>query len=105
MRDYFNLRKWIHIVTNPATDGLAYMLHIFKSFDYALIINTKEKGTTQAICEGAYALQPTFRFLLFKRNLEIVCSTFAYKIIYFHLSSCPADLCFVVELPSAGIYW
>ena len=33
------------------------MLHIIKSFDDAVIINAKEKGATQAIGEGTYALQ------------------------------------------------
>ena len=48
------------------------MLHVIKSFDDAVIINAEEKGTTQAISEGTYALQPTFRFLLFKHHLEVV---------------------------------
>ena len=55
------------------------MLHIFKSFDYAIIINAKEKGATQAIGKSAYALQPTLRFLLFKHHLEVVCCTFSYQ--------------------------
>ena len=84
MRDYFNLRKWIHIVTNPATDGLTYMLHIFKSFDYAIIINAEEKGITQAIGKSANTLQPPLRFLLFKHHLEVVCCTFSYKGVLFH---------------------
>ena len=46
------------------------MLHIIKSFDDAIVIDTKEKRTTQAIGEGTYALQPTLRPLLFKHHLK-----------------------------------
>ena len=69
----------IHIVTNPDTDGLAYMLHVIKSFDDAVIINAEEKGTTQAIGKSTYAFQPTLRLLLFKHYLKIVCCTFCYQ--------------------------
>jgi hypothetical protein len=63
------------------------MLHVIKSFDDAVIINTKEKGTTQAIGKSAYALQPTLWFPLFKHHLEIVCSTFRYQTIQIHLAA------------------
>ena len=79
MGNHLHLWQGIHIVTNPATDGLAYMLHIFKSFDDPFIINAEEKGTTQTISKGAYALQPTLRFLFFKHHLEVVYSTFRYQ--------------------------
>ena len=79
MRNHLYLWQRIHIVTNPATDSLAYKLHVIKSFDDSVIINAKEKGTTQAIGKSAYTFQPTLRFLLFKHHLEIVCSTFCYQ--------------------------
>ncbi len=56
MRNHFHLWQRIHIISNLTTDSLAYMLHVIKPFDNAIIINAKEKGTTQAIGEGAYAL-------------------------------------------------
>ena len=49
MGNHFYLWQGIHVVTNPATDSLANMLHIIKAFDDAIIINAKEKGTAQAI--------------------------------------------------------
>ena len=55
------------------------MLHIIKPFDDTIIINTKEKGTTQAIGKSTYTLQPALRFLFFKHQLEIVCCTFSYQ--------------------------
>ncbi len=81
MRNDLHFWQGIHIVTNLTTDSFANMLHIFKSFDDAIIINAKEKGTTQAIGKSTYALQPTLRLLLFKQNLEVVCSTFCYQTI------------------------
>lgn len=79
MGKHFYLWQGIHVVTNPATDSLANMLHIIKAFDDPIIINAKEKGTTQTISKGAYALQPTLRFLFFKHHLEVVYSTFRYQ--------------------------
>ena len=55
------------------------MLYIIETFDDPIIINAKEKGTTQTISKSAYALQPTLRFLFFKHHLEVVCSTFRYQ--------------------------
>ena len=79
MRNHLHLWQGIHVITNPTTDSFANMLYIIKSFDDAIIINAKEKGTPQAISKSAYAFQPTLRFLLFKHYLEIVCSTFRYQ--------------------------
>ncbi len=79
MGNHLHLWQGIHIVTNPATDGLTYMLYVIKSFDYAIIINAEEKGTTQAIGKSTYALQPTLGFLFFKHYLEVVCCTFSYQ--------------------------
>ncbi len=79
MGNHLHIWQGIHIVTNPATDCLAYMLHVTKSFDNAIIINAEEKGATQAIGKSANALQPTLRFLLFKHYLEVVCCTFSYQ--------------------------
>ena len=50
----------------------------------AIIANAKEKRTAQPICKSAYTLQPTFRLILFKHQLEIVCSTFCYQSFYIH---------------------
>ena len=79
MRYHFHLWQGIHIVTNPATDRLANMLYVFKTFDDAVIINAEEKGTSQAIGKSANTLQPTLRFLLFKHHLEVICGTFSYQ--------------------------
>ena len=79
MGNHFHLWQGIHIVTNPTTDALAYMLYVIKTFDNTIIINAEKKGTTQTISKGAYALQPTLRFLFFKHHLEVVCSTFSYQ--------------------------
>ena len=49
------------------TFRFTYMLYIIKTFDDAIIINTKEEGATQTVGKGAYALQPTLMFLLFKQ--------------------------------------
>ena len=87
MGNHLYLWQGIHIVTNPATDGLAYMLHVIKSFDDAVIINAKENRTTQTIGKSTYAFQPTFRFLLFKHHLEVVCCTFRYQTIQIHLAA------------------
>ena len=81
MRNHLHLWQGIHIVTNPATDGLAYMLHVIKTQNDAIIINAKEKGAPQAVGEGTHAFQPTLRFLLFKHDLEVVRSTFCYQTI------------------------
>ena len=43
MRNHFHLWQRIHIVANFATDSLANMLYIIKSFDNAIIIYPKEK--------------------------------------------------------------
>ena len=79
MWNHLHLGKRIHIIANLTADCFANMLYIIKSFDDAIIIDTKEKGTTQAIGKSTYAFQPTFRFLLFKHHLEVVCCTFRYK--------------------------
>ena len=44
------------------------MLYIGKSFYYAIVIDTKEKTTAQAIGKSTYALQPTLRFILLECN-------------------------------------
>ncbi len=79
MRNHLHLWQGIHVITNPTTDSFANMLYIIETFDDPIIINAKEKGTTQTISKGAYALQPTLRFLFFKHHLEVVCSTFRYQ--------------------------
>ena len=76
MGDHLHLWQRIHIVTNSATDSLANMLHIVKTFDNTIVIYTEEKRTTQAIGKSAYTLQPTFRSIFFKHQLEIVSGTF-----------------------------
>ena len=54
-------------------------VYIIETFDDPIIINAKEKETTQTISKGAYALQPTLRFLFFKHHLEVIYSTFRYQ--------------------------
>ncbi len=78
VRSFVKIQLWqgIHVITNPTTDSFANMLYIIETFDDAFIINTEEKGTTQDIGEGTYTLQPTFRLILFKHHLEVVCCTF-----------------------------
>ena len=77
MRNHLHLWQGIHVITNPTS--FANMLYIIETFDDPIIINAKEKGTTQTISKGAYALQPTLRFLFFKHHLEVVYSTFRYQ--------------------------
>ena len=79
MRNRFHLWQRIHIITNLTTDNFANMLYIIETFDDAIIIYAKEKGTAQAIGKGTYAFQPTLRLLLFKHHFEIVCGTFCYQ--------------------------
>ena len=79
MRNYFYLWQRIHIVTNLATNSLANMLHIIKSFDDTIILNAEEKRAAQAIGKSTYTLQPTLRFLFLKHHLEVVCCTFSYQ--------------------------
>ena len=79
MRNHFHLWQRIHIISNFTTDSFTYILYIIESFDDAIIIYAKEKGTTQAIGKSTYALQPTLRLFLFKHQLEIVRSTFCYQ--------------------------
>ena len=67
MRNHFNLRKGIHIITDFNADGFTNMLHIIKTSNIPIIANAKEKRTAQAICKSAYTLQPTFRLILFKQ--------------------------------------
>ena len=86
MGNHLHLWQRIHVIPNLTTNSFANMLHIIKSFDDPIIINAKEKGTTQAIGKSAYAFQPTLRFLLFKHYLVVVCSAFADQIINFHIS-------------------
>lgn len=64
------------------------------SEDDPVIINAKEKRTTQTIGEGAYAFQPTLRLLFFKHHLEVVCCTFRYQTIQIYLA---ANLIFSVQ--------
>ena len=49
MRNHLHLWQGIHVITNLTTDSFANMLHVIKTFDDAIIINAKEKGTTQTI--------------------------------------------------------
>ena len=50
----FYLWQGIHVVTNPATNSLANMLYVIKSFDNAIIFNAEEKGTAQAIDKSTF---------------------------------------------------
>ena len=79
MGNHLHLWQGIHVIANLTADSFANVLHIFNIVDYAIIINAEEEGATQAIGKSAYALQPTFRFLLFKHHLEVVCCTFSYQ--------------------------
>ena len=45
MRNHFHLWQGIHVITNLTTDSFANMLYIIESFDDAIIIYAKEKGT------------------------------------------------------------
>ena len=59
--------------------SLFLIAYIIENFDEAIIIYTEEKRTTQDVGKSAYALHPTLRFLFFKHQLEVVCSTFSYQ--------------------------
>ena len=87
MWNHLHLWQGIHVIANLTADSFANMMYIIKPFDNTIVIYTEEKGATQAIGKSTYTLQPTLRFLLFKHQLEIVCCTFSYQSIQFHLAA------------------
>ena len=71
------LRKRIHIITDLTANGFTDVLNVIKPFDNAIIVKAKKQRAAKSIGKSTYALQPAFRSLFFKHQLEVVCSTFA----------------------------
>lgn len=62
------------------TQSMAFLDEYYFEDDF-ITINSLVMYESISAGKGAYTLQPTLRFLLFKHHLEVVCSTFCYQSI------------------------